>query len=55
MMAHLFEHIAILLVESDVFERLAFGKSFPILYFKTDEGLVLGLSSEPTGNPGRKC
>jgi len=55
MMAHLFEYAAILLVESDVLERLALGKSFPILCFKPDEKLVLGLSSEPTGNLGRKC
>jgi len=55
MMAHLFEYVAILFVESDVFQRFALGKSFPILCFKTDEKLVLGLSSEPTGSLARKC
>ena len=51
----MFKYVAILLGESDIFKHLALGKAFPILYFKTDEKLVLGLSSEPTGSLARKC
>jgi len=46
---------SILVGSLDITRKLILARSFPILCFKTDHKLVLGLSSEPIGSLARNC